>query len=84
MLRRLFSALVLASAIISSSGCSTTTTEPVFVQEPLPVPDRPNLPRIPSAELECLTDAAYEALVERDATQAEHIKRLEAILRTTH
>lgn len=82
MCKRLLTALALGAAITSSSGC--TTTETVFVQEPLPIPDRPALPRIPAAELECLADGAYEALVERDATQAAHIDRLERIIQTTH
>lgn len=81
MSRKLLTALVLGAAIISSS---CTTTEPVFVQEPLTLPDRPTLPRIPADELACLADDAYEALVERDAIQASHIERLEAIILTTH
>lgn len=82
MFRKLLTALVLVTGAILSSGC--TTTETVYVSNFLPLPDRPPLPSIPSGELQCLTDDAYAALVERDVIQGEHIKRLEAIIRTTH
>lgn len=68
--------------IISVAGCATT--EPVFVQEPLPVPDRPSLPTINADSLQCLTDEAYEVLVVRDTMLQEHVKRLESIIQTTH
>lgn len=75
-------ALALGTALILSAGCGTTKT--VYVQEPLPLPDRPNVPTIKGEELECLSDEAYAKLVERDALQFAHIKRLEAIILTTH
>lgn len=83
MYRKLLTALALAGAIISSSGCvSAPATE--YMQEPLPLPDAPLLPRVAAELLECLSDDAYAAMVERDAIQAEHIKRLERIILTTH
>jgi len=54
------------------------------VQEPLPVPDRPALPRIPADAMACLPDDAYEGLAARDATLQGHVRRLEAVIRTTH
>ena len=65
------------------AGCATTT-KTVFVQEPLPVPDRPTLPRIPADDMACLPDEAYEALAVRDAALQAHVRRLEVIIRTTH
>lgn len=76
-------ALALASATILSQGCSTTTV-PTFVQEPLPIPDRPVLPTVKAEDLACLSDEAYGALVQRDAVLAAHVRRLEAIIKTTH
>lgn len=76
-------ALAVASAIISSQGCSTAPA-PRFVQEPLPIPDRPVLPVVKADALACLSDEAYGALVQRDAVLAAHIRRLEAIIKTTH
>lgn len=81
MLTKLLKTLVLASAITLAS-CSTT--EYVYVSEPLPIPDRATLPTIPADYLTCLEDYVYEALVKRDAIQAAHIDRLESIIRTTH
>ena len=74
--------LALVIGIIFLAGCATT--EPVFVQEPLPVPDRPNLPTLNADMLQCLSDDAYEALVVRDTMLQEHVRRLEAIIQTTH
>lgn len=74
--------LALVTALTLSAGCGTTKT--VFIQEPLPIPDRPDVPTLSPGELSCLSDEAYFKLVERDQMQFEHIKRLEAIIRTTH
>lgn len=83
MWKKPLTALVLGVAIISSNGCvSAPTTE--HMQEPLPLPDAPLLPRVAAERLECLSNDAYTAMVERDVVQAEHIKRLERIILTTH
>lgn len=74
--------LVLAAAITFLSACATTTTE--YVQTPLPMPDRPTLPTVVADDLMCLGDEAYEALATRDTQLQEHVRRLEAIIRTTH
>lgn len=66
------------------AACSTQPVRTVFVQEPLPLPDRPNVPTIAAAELSCLSDEAYLKLVERDQVQFEHIVRLESIIMSTH
>lgn len=71
-----------AATILLMAGCATTET--AFVQEPLPLPERPALPALPGETLACLTDDAYEALAVRDATLQGHVRRLEAIIRTTH
>lgn len=75
--------LVMASAITLLAGCATTDRV-VYVQTELPLPDRPNVPTILPEELSCMADDAYFKLVERDQIQFEHIKRLEAIILTTH
>lgn len=74
--------LALVTVIIFLAGCATT--EPVFVQEPLPLPDRPNLPTVQGDMMQCLSDEAYEALAVRDTMLQEHVRRLEAIIETTH
>lgn len=76
--------LAVASVIILSLAGCATKTETVFLQDPLPLPDRPNLPLMPSDEMQCLSDEAYEGLAVRDATLIKHVERLEDIIRTTH
>ena len=82
MSRRLLS--VLAVVIVATLSSCSVVERMVFVQEPLPLPDRPELPRIPADELMSISDEAFESLVRRDVLQAQHILRLEAIIRTTH
>lgn len=64
-------------AALALAGCAT---QPVFVYPELPVPPEPPLPKIPAAELVCLSDDAYEALVVRDATRKAYADRLRAII----
>ncbi len=80
--KKLLSVLALVAATILSSACVTERVR--YVQVPLLLPDRPELPRISSAELECLEAPAYVDLVRRNVLQATHIDRLEAIINTTH
>ncbi|MCZ0926445.1 hypothetical protein L0636_00900 [Halomonas janggokensis] len=54
------------------------------MQESLPLPDRPTLPLVPSDEMQCLPDEAYEGLAVRDATLIKHVERLEDIIKSTH
>ncbi|MFP4146575.1 MAG: hypothetical protein ACLFSI_02550 [Halorhodospira sp.] len=63
-------------------GCAST--EEVYVQEPLPLPERPAVPTIPAEALSCLRDDVYADLAERDAALQGHISRLEQIIETTH
>ena len=69
-------------SVLALTGCKTTET--IYIQHALPIPDRPVLPTIPPEDLECLSDSAYENLAVRDTLLQEHIKRLEAIMLTTH
>lgn len=71
-----------SALILSLTACGTTSE--LFVQEPLPLPDRPAVPTVAAAALVCLGDEAYEALAVRDQIRVEHIQRLEAIIRSTH
>lgn len=76
-------ALAAVLAITLLAGCAS---ERLVVAESvaLPVPVRPVLPVIEPVDLECLGDAAYEALVTRDAMLQAHVRRLEAVIGTTH
>ncbi len=71
---------VMAAAIISTlSACCTT---PGQVRLPLPPPVQ--YPTVKSAELSCLTDQTYLALVERDSLCRARVRTLENIIKSTH
>jgi len=73
-------ALVCATAVLA--GCTNTRTE--HVTTALPLPGRPELPRIPAEQLQCLADDAYGAIVTRDRRLREYAEQLEAVIRSTH
>lgn len=68
--------ILISLMLVACSG------SPVVVKLPLPV--RPDLPKIMGVELQCLSDGAYDRLRKRDILQDGHILKLEAIIRTTH
>jgi hypothetical protein len=72
--------LKILTVLIFSSliGCST------FISVPLPIPSRPELPKITGIEIQCLTNEVYEKFRRRDILQDGHIDKLEGILRATH
>ena len=75
-------AWIAASAIIwtlTGSGCATVR----YVPAPLETPPRPILPRIEAERLQCIDDATYRALVERDRLRREYAERLEALIEST-
>ena len=68
--------------LLAGSGCAHN---PVIAPPvPLPLPARPDLPTLPPGALDCVGQSDYEALVERDVKQTAHIKKLEAIILSTH
>lgn len=69
----------LLTATILLSSCRT-----VYVQVPLPLPDRPVLPKISGAALQCVADEDFSSLVLRDRLLQNHVTRLEEIIRQTH
>ena len=73
-------ASLLLVSLVAITLASCVSTVPVK----LPLPPALVLPKISASELECLSDSTYSTLVERDALQAERIKTLEGIIRTTH
>lgn len=75
-------AVAVVSLLAAVAGC--TTTEEVYVQEPLPLPERPEVPTVPADELKCLDADVYADLAERDAALRGHISRLEQIIQATH
>ena len=69
-------AVIISMAI--GSGCATTRPH-----APLPVPERPVLPRVTAQELQCLSDATYEKLVRRHQLLRDYAEDLETIIEAT-
>ena len=69
----------LLTAITLLSSCKT-----IYVHIPLPLPDRPVLPTISGAALQCVPDDDFSSLVLRDRLLQNHVTRLEEIIRGTH
>jgi len=78
-LRRSLIALATGS-MLAAAGCTHTE----YVQTPLPRPPRPNVPTLSGDQLQCLSDDAYKAIVNRDRAKTEHIERLESVIESTH
>ncbi len=71
-------ALILISLLIS--GCSSTPTiEYQAVPEWL-IPAQPDIPKIQSADLKCLSDDTYYSLVVRDRALRYYATELRALL----
>ena len=76
-MRNFTKCLFAVTLIAIISGCAARTE---ILIPALPLPDPPTLPTIPADEMTCLSDEAYEALVERDALRREYANRLRAII----
>lgn len=72
--------ILLLTLLVAAAGC----TETIYITRPLPLPERPVLPRIYEVELICVSDDTYKAWVERERLRREYAERLEAIICSTH
>lgn len=81
MLKRSKLAAAIIFLTLTSTGCATRTE---YQLAPLPMPPRPDLPRLDAADLECLSDDAYDRLVRRDLARRHYSDELEAVIRSTH
>lgn len=72
---------VMALIAFALSGCAQPTRH---VSQPLPLPERPLLPRVYEAELSCLSAETYRRVVERERLRREYAETLEIIIRSTH
>lgn len=60
-------------------GCSTHS----YIYRPVPaalIPQKPDLPTVQAAELQCLADDAYVRLAKRDRLQQQYAAALRALL----
>jgi hypothetical protein len=67
-------------------GCSAPKKEQprvVYVSTPLSLPNKPELPKIPSDSLYCVSDDVKWALLKRDVAIKNYISELETIISST-
>lgn len=76
-------AVIAAILAIPGSGC-TPAPEIREVPVRLPLPPRPQLPRIAPQELECLSPDVYQRLEERQRKRRQYCETLEEIIKSTH
>lgn len=76
MVTRLIAVLVL---LLSLPACSTTVTTRVVAPE---IPQRPELPTVSAAELQCLSEEAYQKVLRREQLRRNYAEELELILRS--
>lgn len=72
--------------IASLLGCSTQPKEQprvVYVTTPLTLPQKPELVKIQSDSLSCVSDDVKWALLKRDVAIKNYISELETIIRST-
>jgi len=69
--------VALLLVIAALPGCAT----PGACIKPVVTLDRPVLPTVPAAELQCLTDSAYHRLAERDLLLRQAVEECEAVVR---
>lgn len=65
-------------------GCATKPVErTVYVATPLELPARPELPKMNSDSLVCVSDETKWALLKRDVLIKNYITELETIIKST-
>lgn len=66
-------------------GCATKPVErTVYVTTPLELPVKPELPKMNSDSLACVSDEIKWALLKRDVLIKNYISELETIIKSTH
>lgn len=70
------------------SGCSVNIEKPpevktIYVTTPLELPRKPELIKVSSSDLECVTDSAKQKLLQRDAALKTYIQDLETVILST-
>lgn len=81
MLKRSKLAAAIILITLTSTGCATRTE---YQLAPLPMPPRPELPRLDEADMECLSEQTYYRLIRRDRARRNYADELEAVIRSTH
>lgn len=69
------------TAVLLAVGLAACSSNP---PQRLPLPARPEVPKIESGELECVSDETYSEIVTRDRRLREYAEQLRAVIRSTH
>ena len=72
--------LIILSALIWISGCSTVEYKPT----PLSLPPELRVPVVKPVELECVTDETYKNLKLQNKLHKARIETLKNIIKSTH
>jgi len=65
-------------------GLSACEPRVVYKTIPLPLPVRPNLPKITSDDLACVKQDVYEKFVKRELLIRHYCEKLELIIKSTY
>lgn len=63
---------------------SSCATRVVYMNTPLPLPQKPLLPTINASSLQCLSDETYKNLVRRDVLRRQYSETLFTIIKTNN
>lgn len=79
----------IALVLFSLNGCTINATEPttpkiVYVTTPLPIPKKPQLPKVSSSDLECVPEDTKQKLLQRDILIKNYVSDLETAVFSTH
>ena len=87
MFRRKLMKVIVAILIIAGSpamvGCALKPAPTEYFVKPIFAPERPLLPRLTEADVQCLSKEAFFKLVNRDRIRREYAEELEVIIQTT-
>jgi hypothetical protein len=76
--------ITLSTILLLLLGCATKPVErTVYVTTPLHLPTKPELPRMSSDSLSCVSDETKWALLKRDVLIKNYISDLETIITST-
>lgn len=80
--------LIFSLLFILSSCTISVPQEPkekmVYITTPLPLPAKPELPKMSSDALQCISDESKWTLLKRDVLLKNYISDLETIILSTH
>lgn len=77
-MKKLMMRALLIALIFLISGCGKE-----YITPQLPMPEKPDMPTITNADIQCVEDAAYWRIARRDLAHRQYAGRLEAVIKST-